>query len=92
MRLVHNFISGEDFVGSIFNLNIWTNISTVEEREDSPSCSSKETGNLLSWKQFSELDGDFVQIHSKCDGMLIQFQIEFSFAKSVWTGRTYGLV
>lgn len=66
-NLLCKLSTGAEFCGSIFNLNLW-NDTNFDNRTGNIKCASDEPGSIVSWKQFAELDGDFVIVHSACDG------------------------
>ena len=58
-------------------MNVWSDIGH-EPVVTSPQCRTDTIGDIVSWREFAELDGDFVQTRSKCDGKVpdIRFFID----------------
>ncbi|XP_069125356.1 sushi, von Willebrand factor type A, EGF and pentraxin domain-containing protein 1-like [Argopecten irradians] len=59
-----------DFVGSLSQLNIWSQHRDVRSIvKETSHCHSTTRGDILGWKQFETIDDDhvFLQIPSECD-------------------------
>ncbi|XP_053381241.1 uncharacterized protein LOC128546131 isoform X1 [Mercenaria mercenaria] len=59
-------IGGEGFIGSVSQMNIWSDVNAYTSVE-TDTCFGTDKGDLINWRQFSELDGSFVLTKSNCD-------------------------